>query len=113
MSGGIRVASVDDIAVAEGLAISSSITGTDDDIAILRDDDGEFYALDDTCTHEEASLAEGWIESCEVECPLHAARFSLRTGAVLSLPATRDTKAHRLEVRDGEIYLYPGEAPGA
>ena len=42
--------------------------------------DGELYAVDDTCTHQDASLADGWLEGCQVECPLHASCFDLRTG---------------------------------
>lgn len=111
MTTGIRVASLDDVPEGEGLAVSSDVTGTGDDIAILRDEDGSVWALDDTCTHETASLADGWVEDGYVECPLHASKFCLRNGAVEGLPATKDTVAHRVEVRDGEVYLYPGEAP--
>lgn len=111
MTAGIRVAAVDDIPEGEGIAISKDITGTDDDIAILRDEDGYCWALNDTCTHETASLADGWVEDGHVECPLHSSKFNLKTGAVDGLPATRDTVAHRVEVRDGEVYLYPNETP--
>lgn len=108
---GIRVASVDDIPEGEGIAISRDVTGTDDDIAILRDENGWCWALNDTCTHETASLAEGWVEEGHVECPLHSSKFNLKTGEVDGLPATVDTVAHRVEVRDGEVYIYPNEKP--
>jgi 3-phenylpropionate/trans-cinnamate dioxygenase ferredoxin subunit len=111
MSTGIRVASLDDIPEGEGIAIDKSITGSADNIALLRDDDGTVWALDDTCTHEEASLAEGWVEGGYVECPLHSSKFCLKSGEVQGLPATRNTCPHRVEVRDGEIYLFPNEAP--
>ena len=111
MSTGIRVASLDDLSVEEGLQISSDVTGTEDDIALLRDDDGTVYALNDTCTHAVASLADGWVEEGAVECPVHASRFCLKNGKVLGPPATVDTVAHRVEVRDGEIYLFPNESP--
>ena len=111
MSAGIRVASLDDIPEGEGFAIDKSLTGTADNIAVLRDDDGSVWALDDTCTHEEASLAEGWIEGGLVECPLHASKFCLKNGEVQGLPATRNTCPHRVEVRDGEVYLFPSESP--
>ena len=111
MSTGIRVASLDDIPEGEGIAIDKSITGTTDNIALLRDDDGTVWALDDTCTHEEASLAEGWVEGGYVECPLHSSTFCLKSGEVQGLPATRNTCPHRVNVRDGEIYLVPNEAP--
>jgi len=111
VSEGIRVAALDDIPEGEGIAISSDVTGTDDDIAVLRDEDGSCWALNDTCTHETASLAEGWVEEGHVECPRHSSRFNLQTGKVDGPPATVDTVAHRVEVRDGEVYLFPGEAP--
>ncbi|WP_432084610.1 bifunctional 3-phenylpropionate/cinnamic acid dioxygenase ferredoxin subunit, partial [Streptomyces sp. WAC 04229] len=49
-------------------------------IAVFHTDDGDLYAIDDTCSHQDASLSEGWLEGCLVECPLHAASFDLRTG---------------------------------
>ena len=52
--------------------------------------DGEYYAIDDTCTHDKYSLADGYIDDDVVECALHMAKFSIRTGKALSLPATRD-----------------------
>ncbi|HTY29380.1 MAG TPA: non-heme iron oxygenase ferredoxin subunit [Mycobacterium sp.] len=107
MKYGIRVAAVDDIPKGEGIAIDRSVTGTDDDIALLRDDDGCVWALNNTCTHAEASLAEGWVEDGYVECPLHSSKFCLKTGAVQGLPATRDAVTHRVELRDGDVYLFP------
>jgi 3-phenylpropionate/trans-cinnamate dioxygenase ferredoxin subunit len=111
MSAGIRVAALDDIPVGEGIAVDKTVTGTDDHIALLRDTDGTVWALDDTCTHEDASLADGWVEDGCVECPLHTSKFCLKDGAVQGLPATGDARPHRVEVRDGEVYLFPGEAP--
>jgi 3-phenylpropionate/trans-cinnamate dioxygenase ferredoxin component len=112
MSTGIRVAALDDIPEGEGIAIDKAITGTPDNIALLRDDDGTVWALDDTCTHEDASLAQGWVEGGFVECPMHSSKFCLKSGEVQGLPATRNTCPHRVEIRDGEVYLFPDEAPG-
>ena len=109
---GVRVARLDDIPEGEGIAIGKAVTGTADDIALLRDTDGSVWALDDTCTHEDASLADGFVEDGYVECPLHASRFCLKNGEVQGLPATRGTGAHRVEVRDGEVYLFPSTAGG-
>lgn len=72
-------------------------------IAVFHTDDGEIFAIDDTCTHQDASLADGWLEGCEVECPLHASRFNLRTGAVDAPPAKRPVRTHRVVVEDGQI----------
>lgn len=108
---GIKVAELDDIPEGEGIAVSRDVTGTEDDIALLRDEDGSVFALNDTCTHEVASLSEGWVEEGRVECPLHASKFCLKTGAVEGMPATKDTVAHKVEVRDGCVWLFPNEAP--
>lgn len=74
-------------------------------IAVFHTEEGELYAIDDTCTHQDASLADGWVEGCEVECPLHASRFDLRTGAVDAPPAKHAVRAHRVEVSDGMIQV--------
>ncbi|MGY2876444.1 3-phenylpropionate/trans-cinnamate dioxygenase ferredoxin component [Marmoricola sp. URHA0025 HA25] len=111
MSDGILVAKLDDIAEGEGIAIDKAVTGTVGNIALLRDEDGSVWALDDTCTHETASLADGWVEDGHVECPMHASKFCLKNGEVQGLPATKNTCPHRVEVRDGDVWLYPNEAP--
>jgi len=111
MSDGILVAKLDDIPEGEGIALDKSVTGTVDNIALLRDEDGSVWALDDTCTHETASLANGWVEDGHVECPMHASKFCLKNGEVQGLPATKNTCPHRVEVRDGDVWLYPNEAP--
>ena len=110
MSEGMRVCAVDDIESGEARIVGRDVVGTGDDIAVFNDE-GDFYALDDTCTHALASLAEGWVEDATVECPLHAARFSLRTGEALSLPAVKAARCHRVQVRDGAVWLFPGEVP--
>jgi 3-phenylpropionate/trans-cinnamate dioxygenase ferredoxin subunit len=71
--------------------------------------DGEFHAVDDTCTHQDTSLSEGWLEGCEIECPLHTSRFDLRTGQPNSPPATRALRTHQVQVIDGIVYLLPSE----
>jgi 3-phenylpropionate/trans-cinnamate dioxygenase ferredoxin subunit len=74
-------------------------------VAIFHTDDGEVFAVDDTCTHQDASLADGWLEGCEVECPLHSSRFDLRTGQVDEPPAKRPIRTHRVEVIDGVVHV--------
>jgi 3-phenylpropionate/trans-cinnamate dioxygenase ferredoxin subunit len=75
-------------------------------VAIVHTEDGELFALDDTCTHEKASLTDGWVEGCFVECPLHGARFDLRTGEPDDdSPTDRPVRTHQVSVVDGEVYL--------
>jgi len=75
-------------------------------ISIFHTEQG-LFAVDDTCTHQDASLADGWAEDCTVECPLHESCFDLRTGAVSGPPAKRALRTHLVEVRDGHIHLFP------
>lgn len=103
----IKVANVGDIDDEEALVVDGATNGTGEDIAVFFSA-GAYYALNDICTHEYASLADGWIEGEEVECPIHSARFSLCTGAALCLPASVPARTHKVEVRGDEIWLHPG-----
>lgn len=67
--------------------------------------DGELYAIDDTCTHQDASLSDGFLEGCAVECPLHASCFDLRTGRPDGPPAKKPVRTHRVAVDEGLIYV--------
>ena len=79
-------------------------------ITVFHTEDGEIYAIDDTCTHQDASLADGWLEGCEVECPLHASRFDLRPGRVAAPPARLPVRTHEVHVIDDTIYVAVSEA---
>ncbi len=65
--------------------------------------DGALFGIDDTCTHQDASLADGYLDGCWVECPLHASTFDLRTGAVSGPPAKAGVRTRGVEVRDGVV----------
>jgi len=80
-------------------------------VAVFHTDDGELYATDDTCTHQDASLADGFLEGCVVECPLHASCFDLRTGAVTGAPAKVGVRTHATQIHDGVVYLVPEDQP--
>ncbi|MEV6733934.1 MULTISPECIES: bifunctional 3-phenylpropionate/cinnamic acid dioxygenase ferredoxin subunit [unclassified Streptomyces] len=86
---------------------------SDPPIAVFHTDGGEVYAIDDTCTHQDASLSDGWLEGCEVECPLHASKFDLRTGSVDFPPAKRPVRTHQVLVEDGMVYVLPSPTPCA
>ncbi|MER5357577.1 bifunctional 3-phenylpropionate/cinnamic acid dioxygenase ferredoxin subunit [Streptomyces sp. NPDC002785] len=106
----VRVAALGGIEEGEALRVPVEQTGHHDAISVFHDS-GKYYALDDTCSHGQASLADGWIEGGEVECPLHSARFCLRSGEPQCMPATLAARTHRVEVVDGEIWLHPGQEP--
>lgn len=66
---------------------------------------GEYFAIGDTCTHAEASLAEGEIlEGCKVACPLHGAQFDIRTGEALTFPAVSPVDTYKVTV-DGDTIM--------
>lgn len=67
--------------------------------------EGEFFATEDTCSHAQASLSEGYLEEHRIECPLHGSQFDVRTGEVQSLPATQPVATYRVVVKDDEIYV--------
>ena len=69
----------------------------------------EIFALEDRCSHEDFPLSEGEIVDGALECILHGARFDLRTGRALSLPAVRPVKTYRAEIREGDIYVEIGQ----
>jgi len=95
-----RVAATAD--VREGEALSADLDGTA--IALYRVD-GRIHAIDDTCTHEFASLSEGFIESGTVECPLHAAQFDIATGRCLCGPASEDLRSYEVRVDGEDVYV--------
>ena len=64
---------------------------------------GELYAIDDVCTHDEGSLDQGELEGYEVECPRDGARFDVRTGEVTALPAVLPVDTFSVRVQDDDI----------
>ena len=90
------VCRIEDLTEGEGLRITEGVPVP---IALFRVGDS-VYAIDDTCTHQDASLADGWVEGCLVECPLHASSFDLRTGRPTCPPAKTGVRTHRV---DGEV----------
>jgi len=67
--------------------------------------EGSFYAIDDTCTHETYSLAEGYIQGTQVECALHLAKFDLKTGAALCLPATVGVRTYPVKTENEQVFV--------
>ncbi|WP_019970748.1 bifunctional 3-phenylpropionate/cinnamic acid dioxygenase ferredoxin subunit [Mycobacterium sp. 141] len=99
--GRIVVGQLDALPVGEVLTVR--LPGLDP-ITIFHTDSG-LFAIDDTCTHQDASLADGWVEDCTVECPLHESCFDLRTGEVSGPPAKVAVRTHGVGVEDGQIWL--------
>jgi 3-phenylpropionate/trans-cinnamate dioxygenase ferredoxin subunit len=65
--------------------------------------DGQFFAIDDLCTHDGGPLDQGELDGHVIECPRHGARFDVRTGKVLALPAVKALNTYPVEVEGNEI----------
>jgi 3-phenylpropionate/trans-cinnamate dioxygenase ferredoxin subunit len=94
----VRVARVEDVpegkvryAEADGIRLALCNVG------------GEFYAIQDVCTHDGGSLDQGELDGKAIECPRHGGRFDVTTGRVLALPPVRPVKTYPVHVENGEI----------
>lgn len=96
-----RVAAVDELPVDSVKRIQ--LNGYT--ICLAHAEDGNFYALDDTCSHEEFSLSEGELWGLEIECPQHGSRFDLQTGQPHALPATDPVATYPVSVEGGDVYV--------
>lgn len=76
-----------------------------DEPVCLINMNGEFFALSDICTHEEASLSDGEIVGDEVECPLHGGAFMIRTGQPASFPVVVAAETYQVRVVGDQIQL--------
>lgn len=72
---------------------------------LLANVDGRLCAVDDTCTHEDASLSTGVLKGDLVKCPLHGSRFNVCTGKVLEEPAEEDLKTYPVRLESGRILV--------
>ena len=99
----VRVCDVDELGVNE--AARFVVEGVA--IAVVKDAAGEVFAIGDTCTHGDISLAEGVVEDDTLECWAHGSMFSLRTGKPLTLPAYEPVPVFQVEVKDGGVHIDP------
>jgi 3-phenylpropionate/trans-cinnamate dioxygenase ferredoxin subunit len=97
----VRVASVDEVPpeTLKGVRVD------DADICLAHAEDGNFYAIDDVCTHENFLLSLGELFELDVECPQHGSRFNLKTGKVTGLPAVIPTKTYPVTVEGSDVYV--------
>ncbi len=77
----------------------------DDEPVCLINLDGELYAINDICTHEEASLADGTIVGDEIECPLHGGAFNIRTGAPAAFPVAVGIEKYAVRIVGDDVQV--------
>jgi len=100
-AGWTRVASVSDVAEGQMHAVRVG----DREIALYHLPGGMFHATDNICSHEYAQLTDGWLENGCVECPLHAARFDVKSGKALCAPAEKDLDVFEIKVDGGDLLV--------
>lgn len=100
--GFVRVASFAEI--TEGATLGVHVGSKP--VCLVRLED-EVYAFADNCSHRDFPLSNGEVDpdDCSITCEWHGARFDIRTGAALSLPATRPVPTFACKVEDGEIFV--------
>lgn len=76
-----------------------------DTLIVLFHVDGQFYCLDDVCTHDGGPLGEGELCDHTIACPRHGAKFDIRSGAALTMPATEATNVYDVKVQDGDVFV--------
>jgi 3-phenylpropionate/trans-cinnamate dioxygenase ferredoxin subunit len=96
----VMVANVDDL--PSGRMICVEMEGRR---LLIANVDGTFYATDDTCTHEDASLSSGSLHGDYVKCPLHGSRFSLRTGEPVEEPADEPVNCYTVRVEGNSVLV--------
>lgn len=72
---------------------------------VLINLDGTVYALEDICTHDGGPLGEGILEGCQLICPRHGARFDVRTGAALTMPASEPAPTYLVRMENDDILV--------
>lgn len=95
----VRACTIDEVEDGEAVAVAC-----DPPVAVFNVE-GSWLATGDLCSHDKSSLADGCIDGDVVECSWHFAKFCLRTGSVLSLPATVDIPIFVTKVEDGVVFV--------
>ena len=97
----VKIATVDEIPAG-----GSKLVEIEDVRIALFNLDGEYYAIEDVCTHDGGLLVEGEIvNGCEVECPRHGARFDIRTGRAVRMPAFGPTNTYAVRVEGDDVLV--------
>jgi len=90
-----------------------TLVEVDGEMVALFHVDGAWHAIDDVCTHDGGPLADGELRNHTISCPRHGAKFDVRTGAALTMPAVRPTRAHDVKVEGNGVWVRLRAAPGA
>jgi nitrite reductase/ring-hydroxylating ferredoxin subunit len=96
----IELCSTSDVEIGAALRVEK-----DDLTLAVFNLDGEFFVIDDACTHGPGSLSEGYVEGDIIECNFHNGQFNIKTGEVVSPPCMVPVKTYRAIVDDGKVFI--------
>ncbi len=96
----LKVATQDEIPVGERLFLEIN-----DEPIVIINLAGTLFAIGDVCTHDEGPLGDGEIEDHQIICPRHGARFDLRTGKALTLPAVVDIPVYPVRIEGNDVFI--------
>ena len=92
----------------EGSVCLAEVEG--DEVAVFNVH-GRYYAIEDLCSHDGGTLADGMVEGFEIECPRHGARFDLRTGEVTAPPAYEAIRTFAVRIHEGRVQVSDHVSP--
>lgn len=96
----IQAANENEIADGQWKEIES-----DDFLLLLIRYNGTYYAIENVCTHDGGTLSDGTLESDEIVCPRHGARFCIKTGEVTAPPAYEDIQSFPVKIENGHVWI--------
>jgi 3-phenylpropionate/trans-cinnamate dioxygenase ferredoxin component len=77
----------------------------DERLVVLLHINDQFFCIDDVCSHDGGPLGEGELSGHEIACPRHGAKFDIRNGAALTMPATQPTIVHEIKIEGDDIFV--------
>ena len=83
----------------------STLLEVGDRVVVLIHAGGSFYCIDDVCTHDGGPLGDGDLVNGSIVCPRHGARFDIKTGKALTMPATEPTAVYEVRVEGDDVYV--------
>jgi len=77
----------------------------DDTAILIAKYDNQYFALEDTCSHDGAELSDGDLVDCQIQCQRHGGRFNLKTGEATQMPAIVGIKRFDVKIENGDIFI--------